>query len=65
MNKDIHKALEDFNFEDRGDITDGRLVPNSHVFTPSTFMDAIVKWIIADDQVSMCYFVGFFTDAFS
>jgi hypothetical protein len=33
----------------------GGLIPVSHVYSPKAFMDAIVEWIIADDQVSIYY----------
>ena len=33
-----------------------------HVYTPEAFLDAIVKWIIAGDQVRIYYLFGFFTD---
>ena len=42
----------------------GGLVPTSRMYTPEAFTDAIVEWIIADDHVSICYSVRFFTDAF-
>ena len=33
----------------------GRLIPVTCVYSPKAFMDAIVEWIIADDQVSIYY----------
>ena len=28
-----------------------------HSYTPKTFLDAIIKWIVADDQVCVFFFI--------
>jgi len=56
--KDICKALEDFNYDNEGDIMGGGAIP-SCMYTPEAFVDAIVKWIVADDQVRIYYFIWF------
>jgi hypothetical protein len=33
----------------------GGFIPVSYVYSPKAFMDAIAKWIIADNQVSIYY----------
>lgn len=60
--KDIQRALEEFGYEDEDN--GGAAIP-SHIYSPEAFLDVIVKWIIADDQVRISYLFGFFTDACS
>ena len=60
--KDVRKALEDFGGND--DISMDGPVPVYHAYTPKAFIDTIVKWIIADDQVCLLYCVVFFTYVF-
>jgi hypothetical protein len=50
--KDVCKALEDFDYQGGDDTMSGVPV---RMYTPEAFMDAIVRWIIADDQVSVWY----------
>jgi len=56
--KEVRKALDKFERKHgRGDNTitvDGPF-PVYRAYTPNTFLDAIVKWIIADDQVCIFF----------
>ena len=58
--KEVRKALDKFERKHgRGDNTttaDGPF-PVYHSYTPKTFLDAIVKWIVADDQVCVFFFI--------
>lgn len=51
----VQKALADFNrqqgLESESQGT-GRSVPIYHPYSPEAFVDAIVEWIVSDDQVS-------------
>jgi hypothetical protein len=57
--KDVRKALEEFSCEGKGDIVGQGPVPISHTYTPNAFLDALIEWIISDDQVCLSYFVWF------
>ena len=48
--KDVCAALKKYGLKNNDD-TSGGPVPTSHLYTPEVFLDAIVEWIIADDQV--------------
>jgi hypothetical protein len=57
--KEVRKAFDKFERKHgRGDnaiAADGPF-PVCRAYTPKTFLDAIVKWIVADDQVcALCY----------
>lgn len=51
--KDVHAALEKYGLKDNDDMGGGP-IPTSCIYTPEVFLDAIIKWIIADDQIRIC-----------
>jgi len=56
--KEVHNAVEKYSPKDNDDDdTSGRPVPVSRIYTPEAFLDAIAKWIVSDDQVSIYYSV--------
>ncbi len=59
--KEVRRALDKFERKHgHGDnaITADGSFPVYRTYTPKTFLDAIVKWIIANDQVrSFCLFI--------
>jgi hypothetical protein len=58
--KDVSKALEKFNYTGGDDaISADSPVPVYRAYTPKAFLDAIAKWIIADDQVCLLYYFYF------
>jgi hypothetical protein len=66
--KEVRKALDKFERKHgRGDNAttgaDGPF-PVYHAYTPKTFLDAIIKWIIADDQVCVFYLLMFVTHVY-
>ena len=61
--KEVCDAVEKYAPEYDGN-TSGHPVLVSHIYTPEAFLDALAKWIITDDQVSI-YIILFdlFSDA--
>ena len=57
--KDVCKALEKFNYMGGDAIRADSPVPVYRAYTPKVFLDAIAKWIIADDQVCSLYYFYF------
>lgn len=57
--KDVCKALEEFNCKGEDDTVGQSPMPISHTYTPNAFLDALIKWIVSDDQVCLSYFVWF------
>lgn len=49
--KDVRKALEKLGGDDAIGLSD--TVPAYRSYTPKAFTEAIVKWIVADDQVRL------------
>ena len=62
--KEVRRALDKFEWKHgRGDnvITSDGSFPVYRTYTPKAFLDAIVKWIIADDQVCLfCLFIIYY-----
>jgi hypothetical protein len=58
--KEVCKALDKFERkhggEDSARAMDGSF-PVYRAYTPKTFLDAIINWIIVDDQVCLFYFI--------
>jgi hypothetical protein len=57
--KDVRKALEEFDYEGEDNTVGQGPVPISRTYTPNTFLDALIEWIISDDQVCLSYFDWF------
>lgn len=57
--KEVRRALD--KFEQKHGHKDNARVDGSFpvycTYTPKTFLDAIVNWIVADDQVCLFYFI--------
>lgn len=62
--KEVRRALDKFEQKHgRGNnaITMDGPFPVYRAYTPRTFLDAIVRWIVADDQVSLfCLFLIYY-----
>ena len=54
--KEVRNAVEKYAPKYDGD-TSGHPVLVSRIYTPEAFLDALTKWIITDDQVSIYYSV--------
>jgi hypothetical protein len=55
--KEVCQALEKYGLK-HGDGTSEGPIPTSHIYTPEVFLDAIIKWIVADDQVSIYQYLS-------
>ena len=61
--KEVRRARDRFERKhERGDdATEADSFPVYHTYTPKTFLDAIVKWIVADDQVCLFCLILIYT----
>lgn len=57
--KEVRRALEKYALKHRDNMSEGA-IPTSRIYTPEVFLDAIIEWIIADDQVSIYHSIWFF-----
>ncbi len=63
--KEVRKALDEFEQKHghkNNIVTEGGSFPVYCTYTPKTFLDAIVQWIIADDQVCLfCLIIVYYS----
>ena len=57
--KEVHQALEKYALKHGDNMSEGA-IPTSCIYTPEVFLDAIIEWIIANDQVSIYHSIWFF-----